>query len=141
MHHPPKLEPITSETLLNRVQGLQASGSRLVQISATRLPEVVELTYTFDLAGQLSHLRLLLSGSSPQVPSISSIFACAMLYENELHDLFQVQVNGMAVDFGGNLYKTAVKFPFAKVKAPPSKPASAVQPTSRAVALPSSAPL
>ena len=40
-----------------------------------------------------------------------------------MHDLFNVQVDGMAVDFQGNLYKTTVKFPFGSTKAPVVKPA------------------
>jgi ech hydrogenase subunit D len=46
------------------------------------------------------------------VPSISPIYGCAILYENEIHDLFNVKVDGLTVDFHGNFYKTAIKFPF-----------------------------
>jgi len=50
------------------------------------------------------------------VPSISSIYGCAILYENEIHDLFNVKVDGLTVDFHGNFYKTAIKFPFGSTK-------------------------
>ena len=63
-------------------------------------------------------MRLLLPGEDTQLPSISSIYGCAILYENEIHDLFNVQVDGMTVDFKGNFYKTTVKFPFGSAKAP-----------------------
>jgi ech hydrogenase subunit D len=56
------------------------------------------------------------------VPSISSIYSCAFLYENEMHDLFELQVDGMVVDFKGNLYKTAMKYPFGSTKAPVAQP-------------------
>jgi ech hydrogenase subunit D len=59
------------------------------------------------------------------VPSISSIYGCAYLYENEMHDLFGIKVEGMALDFHGTLYKTKVKFAFGQVKAPAAKPPSA----------------
>jgi ech hydrogenase subunit D len=72
------------------------------------------------------------------VPSISSIYWCAFLYENELHDLFNVQVDGMAVDFHGHLYETAVKFPFGSTKAPIVKPAPAAS-TAAPVAPPTTA--
>lgn len=117
-------ELIPADSLLNRVRQLREQGWRLVQIGATRFPENLELTYTFDRESQLANLRVLLPGEPPQIPSISSIFWCAFLYENELHDLFQLQVSGMAVDFQGNLYKTAVKFPFGTSKVPRPKPAS-----------------
>ena len=106
-------EPVTLATLLDRVRALRQEGCRLVQISATRLPEQIELTYSFDLNSQLTNLRLSLPGEAPHLPSISSIYLCAILYENEIHDLFGVQVAGMAIDFKGNFYRTAIKFPFA----------------------------
>ena len=112
----PEIEIITSETLLDRVRKLREQGQRLVQISAARLSDTLELMYSFDLAGRLSNLRILLPLDQPRVPSICSVYRCVLLYENEIHDLFGVEVDGMAVDFKGNLYKTAVKFPFQHQK-------------------------
>ena len=116
------IEPITVDQLRDKVRALHEQGQRLVQISATRLSEEVELTYSFDLDGRLSNLRLLLPGVDTQLPSISSIYGCAILYENEIHDLFNVRVDGLTVDFKGNFYKTAVKFPFSSNMAPPARP-------------------
>jgi ech hydrogenase subunit D len=127
MNAPHTFELIVLETLLDRVRSQRQQGCRLVQISATRLPEQVELTYSFDLGGSLTNLRLHLPAAEARIPSISSIYWCAFLYENEMHDLFNIQVDGMAVDFHGNFYKTAVKYPFGSSKAPPApKPHSAV---------------
>ena len=108
-----QIEHITIDALLEKVRTKKDQGCRLVQISATQLPGQFELTYSFDLNSQLSNLRLSLPGEAPHLPSISSIYLCAILYENEIHDLFGVQVDGIAVDFKGNFYKTAIKFPFA----------------------------
>ncbi len=116
------IEPITVEQLRDKVRALREQGQRLVQISATRLPNEVELTYSFDLNERLTNLRLLLPGVDTQLPSISPIYGCAILYENEIHDLFGVHVDGLTVDFKGNFYKTAVKFPFGSAKAPCAKP-------------------
>ena len=119
------LEIIPVETLVDRARGLREQGFRMVQVSATRLPEQVELTYSFDLNNRLTNLRVYVPAVDARVPSISSVFACVLLYENEMHDLFNIQVDGMAVDFKGNLYKTSVKFPFGSTKAPVVKPAPA----------------
>jgi ech hydrogenase subunit D len=118
-------QTIPPQALLERVGELRKQGYRLVQIGATRLPEHVELTYSFDLESRLTNLRFQVLAEGARVPSISSIYWCAFLYENELHDLFNVQVDGMAVDFHGHLYETAVKFPFGSTKAPIVKPAPA----------------
>ena len=121
----------TVETLLQEVRQYKNAGYRLVQIGATRVADELQLTYSFDKVTRLEHLRLCLPSpagtASPALPSISSIYWCAFLYENELHDLFDVQVTGLAVDFHGNLYKTAVKFPFGSTK-PPRAPQGALSP-------------
>ena len=127
-------ESIPLEALLEKTGEMRKQGYRLVQIGATRLPEHVELTYSFDLESRLTNLRFQVLAEGARLPSISSIYWCAFLYENELHDLFNVQVDGMAVDFHGHLYETTVKFPFGSIKPPVAKPA----PT--AAATPSPAP-
>ena len=120
-------EIVTRDLLLRMVRALHERKYRLVQISATRLPEILELTYSFDKNGILMNLRLSLPPQGPRVPSITSIYWCAFLYENELHDLFNLQVDGLAVDFHGHLYQTTIPFPFGSTK-PPAKPAPAAAP-------------
>ena len=130
MNIEPNIEAITVDQLRDKVRALREQGQRLVQISATRLSDEVELTYSFDLDYRLTNLRLCLPGVNTQLPSISPIYGCAILYENEIHDLFNVQVDGLTVDFKGNFYKTAVKFPFGGNKAPSAtlQPAPAATP-------------
>lgn len=117
------IETITVETLRDRARAMKEQGFRLVQVSATQLPDSVELTYSFDHESRLANLRLALPNGQP-LPSISAIYGCVILYENEIHDLFGVNVDGLAVDFGGGFYKTAVKFPFGSLKAPCAPPAA-----------------
>ncbi len=124
-------EPITLEALPKTAREMKQQGYRLVQIGATRLPEHVELTYSFDREGQLLNFRLQVPAAGARVPSISAVYWCAFLYENELHDLFNVEVDGLAVDFHGHFYKTAIPFPFGSTKPPVTKTATA-QPPKRA---------
>ena len=139
-------ETIPMEELLEKVGEMRKQGCRLVQIGATRLPEHVELTYSFDRESHLTNLRFQVPAAGARLPSITSIYWCAFLYENELHDLFNVQVDGMAVDFHGHLYETTVKFPFGSTKAPVVKPAPAMAsapppaPAAPAPALPAAKP-
>ena len=125
-----QIELITIDALLDKVRTERERGCRLVQISATQMPDQVELTYSFDLNSQLTNLRLSLPAEA-HLPSISSIYGCAILYENEIHDLFGVVVDGLTVDFKGNLYKTAVKFPFGSTKAPCAAPDAAAPVTTK----------
>jgi ech hydrogenase subunit D len=104
---------LSTDALLARVRELREQGWRLVQIGATPLGETIELNYSFDRAGKFLNLRLSLPAAGAHVPSISSIYWCAFIYENEMHDLFRVRVDGIAVDYKGKFYKTAVPYPFS----------------------------
>jgi ech hydrogenase subunit D len=123
------LELIHVDALLAKVQSMRQQGYRLIQISATRLPDRLELTYSFALDGRVAQFRLHLADGEFRVPSISPIYWCAFLYENEMHDLFSLEVQGMAVDFKGTLYKTAIKYPFGSTKPPGPKPGTATATT------------
>lgn len=123
---------LAAQELPARVKELSVTGARLVQISAVALPVAaagetpsVELTYSFDRDGILSHLRLT-AAPGEKVASISGVYFPAFLYENELHEQFGVDFEGMVLDFKGSLYKTAVRVPFAVAapvrKTPPAAP-------------------
>jgi ech hydrogenase subunit D len=115
---PEPIELIAVDALLSKVAARQKEGCRLVQICATRLGDQMELTYSFALGLRLTNLRLQLPASDARVPSVSSTYWCAFLYENEMHDLFNIHIEGMAIDFQGHLYTTAVKYPFGSTKPP-----------------------
>jgi ech hydrogenase subunit D len=119
------IESIEPTVLLDRVRALKDQGYRLVQLSASRLAETIELTYSFDLNNELVNLRYEIPASEPTIFSICSIFPAVVLYENEFHDLFGVKVEGMALDFHGGLYQTAMKYPLGSPKVVCAKPAPA----------------
>lgn len=106
---------VKTDTLLEKVEELHQQGYRLVQIGATTLPDCVEVNYSFDLASKFVNLRLALPHREMRIPSISKIYWCAFIYENEMHDLFRIEVDGMAVDFKGQFYRTTVPAPWAPV--------------------------
>ena len=103
---------IALEDLLREVEGLHAGGYRLVQIGCTDLGGAYEVNYSFDKDYQFRNLRLTVEPGI-EVPSISSIYGGAFVYENEMHDLFGIPVTGMNIDFKGTFIKTAEKYPFS----------------------------
>lgn len=121
------IEMIAPAELLARAGSKKDQNCRLVQVCVSTLTDQFELTYSFDQKGALSHLRLQIPAANPCVPSIGAVFPCAFLYENEMHDLFGVQIEGMTVDFHGRLYNTTVKYAFGLTKPPAaqSNPAAA----------------
>lgn len=98
--------------LLVKAREFQAKGYRLAQICCSRLPEKLEIQYSFDLDYEFTSLRLTLQDTSAPVPSISGIYFPAFLYENEIHDLYGVKIEGMAIDFKGNFYQKTMVSPF-----------------------------
>jgi ech hydrogenase subunit D len=127
-----QFEDIPVESLLDRVRAMKEKGCRLAQIGATTLPDCLEVVYSFAHELELQNLRLRLPTEGARIPSISSIFWCAFIYENEIHDLFGIEVTDMAIDFKGNLYTTAVKYAFGSRKAPaPVEAAKPVPPSNQ----------
>ncbi|SKB78671.1 ech hydrogenase subunit D [Lachnospiraceae bacterium] len=108
-----ELKEIPEESLLNETQAIRAEGYRLIQICATTVKEGgYEILYTFGKGYDEMNLRFHTDGKKP-VQSISHIFSPAWLYENEIHDLFGLEICDMVLDFRGGLYRTNEKAPFA----------------------------
>ncbi len=96
--------------LFEKAAGLAEQGYRLVQVCCTK-KDGYELTYSFDLDYRLVNLRLhVVEGE--EVESIGAVYPYAFLYENEIRDLFGVNIVNINVDYAGNFYRTAVKTPF-----------------------------
>jgi ech hydrogenase subunit D len=92
---------IKTDDLLKEVKKYKDDGFRLVQIGATTA-DGFELNYSFD--------------KEAVIKSVSGIYWNAFLYENEISDLFGIKIEGIAVDYGGNFYRTSVKSPFGEGK-------------------------
>jgi ech hydrogenase subunit D len=104
---------------LEQVRTLEREGFRLLMINATALrpapgvPEsACEVLWSFEQGGALRHLREQVTPADP-VPSVSGIYPFAYLYENELRELFGLDVTGLNVDFKGQLYGATVKVPMS----------------------------
>ena len=102
---PNVFETIELDDLFETISGFKERDYRFVQICATTLEDSCELLYTFiapDAAnGCLTGLVVNVPDGMP-VPSIT---------ENETHDLFGVDIYGINLDFQGEFYKVAQKFP------------------------------
>ncbi|WP_084172983.1 NADH-quinone oxidoreductase subunit C [Methanomicrobium mobile] len=113
------------DNLVSEVSKMYDEGYRLVQIGCGKYDDIFEINYSFDKDCKFVNLRLKIT-EGVVVPSITGVYLCAFIYENEIHDLFGVSIKDIAIDFKGNLIRTSVKNPFntptvTKVKA--AKPA------------------
>jgi hypothetical protein len=104
---------------LARVAALHADGWRLALINATTVINApgaeagaFDVSWSFAKDNLVEHLRQrILPGE--EVPSISPSFGAAFLYENEMRELFGINMTGIEVDLQGQLYKTATRVPFS----------------------------
>ncbi|BDF58011.1 hypothetical protein CE91St36_08280 [Christensenellaceae bacterium] len=98
-------------SLVSEVLNLKHDNYRLVQICATKTENGYELTYSFAREYDLKNLRMNISPGT-EILSISNIYEPAFLYENEIHDLFGIDIKMMTLDYEGNLYRIKDKTPF-----------------------------
>ena len=102
---------VAPESILDEVQKLKFAGYHLMQQCATRVPDAYELIYTFGKDLEVKQLKITLHEEN-EISSITSIFPCAFIYENEMHDLFGVKIKMINIDYEGKLYRTAIETPF-----------------------------
>ncbi|MDR0983813.1 MAG: NADH-quinone oxidoreductase subunit C [Ruminococcus sp.] len=98
--------------LLDETDRMKKEGQRLIAISAASVDDKTELSYSFDKDGENTTLRLSLDKDT-EIPSITTLYPYAFLYENEIKELFKANVTGINLDFGGTLYKVTEKGAFA----------------------------
>ena len=91
--------------LLKTVEGLKSDGYRYATMICLKVNDGHDLIYIFDKDYKLKNLRYFVKpGEKPK--SVSGIYLCALLIENEYQDLFGLTFEGLAIDFKGHLYLT-----------------------------------
>ena len=106
-------------TFLARVEDYHKAGWRLALINATTLlpaegmeQGAFDIVWAFARGAEFEYIReRVMLGD--EVPSVSKSFGAAFLYENEIRELFGINVEGIGVDLKGQLYQTATKVPFS----------------------------
>jgi Ni,Fe-hydrogenase III component G len=91
--------------VLKNVQDLKNDGYRYATMICLKKEAGHELIYIFDKDYKLKNLRYFVKpGEKPK--SVSGIYLCALLIENEYQDLFGLTFDGIAIDYKGHLYLT-----------------------------------
>jgi Ni,Fe-hydrogenase III component G len=97
------LVEITVDQLLAEVQKCKYEGYRFITAtSADNGDGTVDVIYHFDKDYVMKNYRVTV-GKEDSVPSISKIFFCALLVENEIKELFGVKITDIAIDYGGHM--------------------------------------
>ena len=112
-----QLHMIGKSDLVTKAKEFLGSGHRLVLITCSKEPagkvaaQKFELSYSFDKDYDMTTLRIDLAPGE-NLPSITSVYDGAYLYENEINDLFGINITGINIDFKGTFYKVAIPTPF-----------------------------
>jgi ech hydrogenase subunit D len=111
-----ELKVIKATDLLTETEKLKYEGYRFLVIVCTRVLEGFELTYSFDKEYHVVHLRFTV-GLDAKVSSITSLYLPAFVSENEIHDLFGLNITHIAkgVDFHGTFFRLAKKAPWSEL--------------------------
>ncbi|MBE5919404.1 MAG: NADH-quinone oxidoreductase subunit C [Pseudobutyrivibrio ruminis] len=86
---------------------------RLCQIccSFPKAENHYEVTYSFANGYDFANYRLIVE-KDEEVPSISRVYKSAIYYENEMHELWGLNVDNIKVDLHDKLYRIDVETPF-----------------------------
>ena len=106
---------ITPEELLGNAVAMKKNGLRLSQICSAYANEKLELSYSFadDNTNDYINLRLTIDKDT-DVASITEFYPYAFLYENEMKELFGVNIKMINLDYNKKLYRLHDETPFIK---------------------------
>lgn len=104
-------QDIALPDLLTTAAHKKEEGWRCVQMLCVNTEAGIDLTYSFMKDNLIANYQIRGVQKGTEVPSIQGMFLGVFPFENEAHDLFGVNVTGMALDFGGQFYQVAAKEP------------------------------
>ena len=88
-------------------------GWRLSQICSVAFEGYNEVTYSVNLEYTMENYKIKLP-IEEEIKSFSDIFPAAMLYENEIKELWGVKVVGISIDYQNRFYRINEETPFKK---------------------------
>lgn len=107
------LETVDMPTLYKIMLEKQRAGYRLAQICATAFEGYNELIYSVAIDYTFENYKIIVP-IDEEINTISDFFPSAMLYENEMKELFGVKIKSINPDYNNKLYRIAKKTPFKK---------------------------
>ena len=110
-----KFTDIALDELRPLAEQRKADGWRYVQTLCTNTENGIDYTVTFNKDGLLDNFRIKGLTKADVVPSISDLYFSAFVFENEVHDLFGVNISGIVIDFGGKFYDLAMSEPMTVI--------------------------
>lgn len=111
MPYQSEIKKVPMEEFFGAVTEMKTGGWRLVQICAASTEDGYEMSYSFCKDYDMVTLRLEM-GRDEEVSSITQIYPCAFIMENEAAELFGVKITDIQLDYKDKLYRIDVETPF-----------------------------
>jgi ech hydrogenase subunit D len=107
---------LSPDMIITQTRMLKDEGFRFITMSSTDLGDSICVLYHLDKDLQLVNLKVEVPKGT-KIPSICSVYASAVLIENEIKEHFGVEFDGLSLDFQGMLYldEEVQKTPFCKI--------------------------
>lgn len=108
----PTFNRIEVSDIVSTARERSGEGCRFIAINATTTDDGVELLYVYrkkeggELEGYTAHVD-----PGAHVESITGVYPEAFVFENETHDLFGIDIDGIAIDYAGDFYRVNVAYP------------------------------
>lgn len=106
-----RIIPIDKDLLLEMAVQKKMNGWRLAQICAVTVDDGYEMSYSFVKDQNMDTLRIYLASKEPII-SLTQIYPCAFLQENETAELFGVNIENITMDYKHKLYRIDEQAPF-----------------------------
>ena len=106
---------IEADRILDTVMEMKNKGLRLSQACAAYVNDKYELSYSFanEDTYEYTTLRVIIDKET-EICSITEFYPYAFLYENEMKELFGVNIKMINVDYHNKLYRIEAETPFLK---------------------------
>ncbi|MEJ5171115.1 MAG: NADH-quinone oxidoreductase subunit C [Fimbriimonadales bacterium] len=105
VHGVERIEDAPLEGLLDALRAYRERGARFITASCLDRGERFEILYLFDENLRTVAVRTFLPKGA-KLPSITGVYLCGFLVENELQDLFGIEVEGLNIDYRGKFLVT-----------------------------------
>ncbi|MCX7800899.1 MAG: NADH-quinone oxidoreductase subunit C [Fimbriimonadales bacterium] len=100
-----RIEDAPLESLLDALRAYRQRQARFITASCLDRGDRFEILYLFDEDLRTVAVRTLLPKGA-KLPSATGVYLCAFLVENELQDLFGIEVEGLHIDYSGKFLVT-----------------------------------
>ncbi|RCX12355.1 respiratory-subunit NADH dehydrogenase subunit [Anaerobacterium chartisolvens] len=97
------LTDISVEQLLTEAHNMLFDDYRFITATCVdNGDETLDVIYHFDKDLEMKNFKIRVQKGA-EVPSISKIYFCALLVENEMKELFGINITNIAIDYGGHM--------------------------------------